>query len=268
MRNSKSPHSYPVVSCLMITMGRVRHCERAIHCYERQTYPNTELIVVDDSGKDLSRLLSSVPNVLYVQLSPTSSYVLGELRNIALEVARGKYLAQWDDDDWYHPERLRTQIAILEQGYDACCLQSTLMHVNTSEMVNKPYIGTLPKGIPGTIVHRCDDQIRYPSLSKGEDTEYLNKWCEKKYKIIPDRYRHLFIRCYHGDNTWSKDHFTRRLRNSISSSLEYFWCKFLMQDIYRHSRFDLSNEDQQSISLFKRDSVELGLLARSSLSCT
>ena len=34
---------------------------------------------------------------------------LGAARNLTVDTARGAYVCQWDDDDLYHPERLRIQ---------------------------------------------------------------------------------------------------------------------------------------------------------------
>ena len=40
--------SDPKVSCLMVTRQRYVFAQRAIACFRRQTYPNKELIIVDD----------------------------------------------------------------------------------------------------------------------------------------------------------------------------------------------------------------------------
>src|SRR5262245_50450534 len=98
----------PKVSCVMVTANRKALCRRAVRCFERQSYPNRELVVVDDGEQDLSEVLYSLSDrhVIYRRISPSADNVLGRLRNLALETATGTVIAQWDDDDWYHPERL------------------------------------------------------------------------------------------------------------------------------------------------------------------
>ena len=229
----------PTVSCLMVTANRRRLCRRAIRCYNRQTYPNRELVVVDDGEQDLTPALTAVPEqeLRYVELPSNEDYVLGHLRNVALDAASGELCAQWDDDDWYHPERLERQAQVLQDGNDACCLRGTLMHVDSPRYVDHPYIGYLDDGVPGTILHRRDPDIRYPEMRRAEDTAYLQEWRARRYALLPKSETHLFIRCYHGENTWEKDHFLTRIRNTIPDAIAYVWCQFVWDDIFRHPRF-------------------------------
>jgi glycosyltransferase involved in cell wall biosynthesis len=263
MDTSQEPanEAAPTVSCLMVTADRRRLCRRAICCYKRQTYPDRELVVVDDGEQDLLPVLSAVPDeeLTYVQLESDKNYTLGRLRNVALESANGQFMAQWDDDDWYHPERIETQAQVLRDGYEACCLQGTLMHIDSPKYVDHPYIGYLEDGVPGTIMHRSDPEIRYPEIRQAEDSAYLQKWKDKKYKIIKNK-THLFIRCFHGDNTWKKGHFLTRIRNTIPDALSYIWHKYFMKDMFEHSRFKISKKDKESFEKYIEDSSKLGLL--------
>lgn len=267
--NTKSDRPRYKVSCVMVTLGRIPFCKRAIRCFANQSYPNKELVVIDDSGNNLSPLFSplSSEDVHYVRLSPDSSYTLGELRNIGLEESSGRYIAQWDDDDWYHPERLNTQIEVLEKGYDACCLRSTLMHVHSKKLLNKPFLGSLRHGVPGTIVHRGDPAVSYPNLRRGEDSVFLNEWQSHRYTIVSPKYAYLFVRCYHGSNTWSKVHFKRRMRNNIISLAKYIWHKYIYGDIFSHPCFRICQKSRQSFKMFIRDSVDFGLIEEDSLQC-
>ena len=169
-------------------------------------------------------------------------------------------MAQWDDDDWYHPDRLRIQFEALEKGYDACCLSATLMHVDGAEMEDHPYIGWLPDGIPGTIMHVSDDSHRYPKERRGEDSCYLKFWMNKRYIKLGPKFSCLFIRCFHGSNTWGEHHFTRRIRNSPRSLLEYLWCKYVKRDLFAHSSFKLSPRALDAMKQFKKDSDAVGLV--------
>ncbi|WP_243664642.1 glycosyltransferase family A protein [Rhodothermus marinus] len=126
---------WPKVSCLMVTADRPHLVRRAIRSYLQQTYPNRELVVLDNGRQPLDEaLLAEVPadELVYARVEPRPDLVIGTLRNQALELARGDYIApQWDDDDWSHPERLMRQMQVLLSGdYDACTLAGTLMHVN------------------------------------------------------------------------------------------------------------------------------------------
>ena len=48
---------------------------------------------------------------------------LGDLHRISVAAAQGEYVVQWDDDDFYHPDRLTSQLAeIRRSGRPACVL--------------------------------------------------------------------------------------------------------------------------------------------------
>lgn len=254
--------SHKKVSCLMVTANRKNLARRAVNCFTNQSYPNKELVIIDDGDEDYSDILTDIPpeEIKYVRLKKEPDFVLGKLRNRSLDEANGDYLVQWDDDDWYHPERIATQAKILDEGYDACCISSALMHLDTEEFTDHPYIGILPDGIPGSIMHKRDNQIRYPETRRAEDTVYLKDWMEKKYYKLDDSYNHLFLRAYHGRNTWEQDHFKRRIRNSVAAFFEYYWYAYIKRDLFQHPRFKLTDEAQQAFGHYKKESKELGLL--------
>ena len=208
-------------------------------------------------------LLDCVPDeeLRFRQIVRTPELTLGDLRNEALGMATGTYIIpQWDDDDWYHPERIAAQVAKLEEGYDACALAGTLMHVNSSPYENRPYIGLLPDGVPPTIIHRRDDGIRYPSLARTEDTVYVGAWLKKKYTQLPPAASYLYIRSFHGANTWEVDHFLRRMRNTPLDTLRFGWYKYVRRDLFAHPRFRLTTLMQQAFDQYLEDSRRFDLL--------
>ncbi|MCC8197454.1 MAG: glycosyltransferase family 2 protein [Tannerellaceae bacterium] len=52
----------------------------------------------------------SSKNKNYQNTSPRKKLTLGELRNLCVQNADGKYICQWDDDDWYSEDRLQIQM--------------------------------------------------------------------------------------------------------------------------------------------------------------
>jgi glycosyltransferase involved in cell wall biosynthesis len=253
--------SLPLVSCVMITANRGQLVRRSVQCFSSQTYKNKELVVIDDGTEDLEPILQELApgQFKYLRLQKKDGQNLGFLRNVGLDEATGAYIAQWDDDDWYHPDRLSIQIAALESGYDACCLQATLMHLNVDPYLNHPYVGVLPNGVPGTIVHRNDPEARYPLEPRGEDTTFLDFWMQRRYHILPVHYSHLFIRCFHGNNTWEQVHFTRRIRNNLRDTLGYIWHANVRGNVFKHRRFKLSEAEKQAFSNYFAESQALRL---------
>lgn len=245
----------------MVTANRKSLAARAVRCFEQQTYANRELIVIDDGTEDYTELFRHLPpsQIRYMRDIPKGQ-VLGRLRNIALDAARGEYLIQWDDDDWYHPDRIRIQARTLTKGFDACCLGTSLMHLSDPQFRHLPYLGSLPNGIPGSIMHVRDSSIRYPEFEKAEDTVFLEQWRQRRYAKLPEELSHLFIRCYHGSNTWQQEHFMRRVRNSFPKAVRYYWYAWVIRDLSRHPAFRLPEACRQTYSEYLSVSRSLGLL--------
>lgn len=252
----------PKVSCLLVTADRPHLCRRALRSYRRQTYPNKELVVLDNGGQRIEHLLEDLPQdeVRYGHVERTPDLWIGGLRNRALEEATGTFvIPQWDDDDWSHPRRIERQAAVLQQGYDACTLRGTLMHVDSPAYFDHPFIGVLPDGVPPTIMHRRDAAIRYPNIRRTSDTAYVNRWREGRYAVLPRADAYLYLRYFHGDNLWEKEHFLRRIRNTPKDFLLYGWYRYVRGDLFAHPRFQLTETMEAAFEAFLQDSFAVGL---------
>lgn len=109
----------PLVSCIMPTGTRRSFVRHALAYFGRQDYEPRELVIVDDGRTPVADLAATDHRVRYLRLDDVLP--LGEKRNRACELARGDIIAHWDDDDWYPPHRLRTQVTRLQtQGAEVC----------------------------------------------------------------------------------------------------------------------------------------------------
>lgn len=246
----------PLISCVMVTRDRARLAARALRCLAAQTWPALELVVIDDGDEDYEPVLAPLRDrltVRYCKLRPTPGTRLGALRNLALDEARGELIAQWDDDEWYHPARLATQAnALLARDAIACVLQWTLMHVDTPAFADLPYRADAGLGTPGTIVHRRTP-VRYPNLARNEDGQFLALLARRGRVAALDRsHSHLFIRCFHGTNTWDARHFERRLRRTPIAALHWALAR-LRGDLRRHPQLQLTTDERHTIEAFMSD---------------
>lgn len=248
----------------MVTANRKNFFKRSLLSYQRQSYPNRELIIIDDSKQDLSQLIKNAEDekIQYIQLKKDPRNILGYLRNISLEASSGELITQWDDDDWYHPERLSIQAETILNGYDACCLGNTLMHIDSQSYFPYPYVSLFRNGTPGSIMHRKDPLIRYPILSRTEDDVYMKKWFKRRFKKLPDQYAYLFIRCFHGNNTWDRKHFLQQMRNTLPDQWNYYWKKYVLKDLFSHRRFQLDTKARESFQSYLADSFEAGIFEK------
>ena len=253
----------PTVSCLMVTADRPILAQRAILAYQQQTYPDKELVVLDNGEAPIQHLLADLPDkeVRYQYVEKEPGTWIGALRNQSLDLATGDLIVpQWDDDDWSHPERLDRQVAFLQRHeLDACTLAGTLMHVDNPRYFFHPFIGLLRGGVPPTILHRREDAIRFPNLRRTSDTTYTNAWQERRYAQLPVGDSYLYLRYFHGGNLWEEEHFLRRARNTPRDLLAWGWWRYVRRDPFRHPRFRLTPAMWAAFERYLRDSFRFDL---------
>ena len=98
------------VSCILATANRPDFLRQALRYYERQTWSEKELIIIDDSVSPYTGVLPR--GCCYIYLDARLN--LGAKLNLGIEKATGAIIQKWDDDDYYHPEFLTTTVAALE----------------------------------------------------------------------------------------------------------------------------------------------------------
>ncbi len=97
-----------LISSVIATGDRPGFLAQAVRYWQRQTHPNRELIIVDDSAA-ASNGASAGMRSIAVTRRP-----LGEKLNIGIDAARGDIIHKWDDDDIYGPNFLGTALDALE----------------------------------------------------------------------------------------------------------------------------------------------------------
>ena len=106
----------PLVSVVLITKDNFEPLQNAIDAILHQTYPNVEVVVVDDASEDpryLTLESGRDRNRFRVLRSTGSGGVLGVVRNMGIREARGSLVAFTDDDDVFLPTKLEEQVNTL-----------------------------------------------------------------------------------------------------------------------------------------------------------
>ena len=104
----------PLVSVIMPTHNHGTFLADAIDSVRKQTLEDFELIVIDDGSTDRTPEILATITDERVRCFRTANRGKSAARNFGLENARGKYLAFLDSDDLYHPEKLQSQVTVLE----------------------------------------------------------------------------------------------------------------------------------------------------------
>ena len=112
-----------MVTCICPTRARPTFIQRAIDCFLSQTWPDRELLILDEEFAPSLPGDPHLPGVRYERLR--TRLTVGAKRNLCCSRAHGDLIAHWDDDDWSAPGRLLDQIERLIDsdapmtGYDA-----------------------------------------------------------------------------------------------------------------------------------------------------
>ncbi len=102
-----------MVSVITPTHNRSRFLRRALHHFRRQDFREIEWLILDDSTEDAAPLQTSgQENIFYRRVS--QKLPIGTKRNILIEQARGEYIVQFDDDDYYAPHYVSHMVGALE----------------------------------------------------------------------------------------------------------------------------------------------------------
>jgi len=143
----------PIVSIIIPTYNRENYLAEAIQSVLCQTYPDFEIIVVDDCSTDNTAEVVKCFNderLKYIQLEKNSgsSHIP---RTTGFKAARGKYVALLDSDDyWTDPYKLQKQVDFLEANPDYSMVFHNAQIVNTIDLKDRKFLPLMDKTVFNT----------------------------------------------------------------------------------------------------------------------
>lgn len=128
-------NEFELVSIVIPTHNRQPLLERAINSARAQSWPNIEIIVVDDASSDstdsyLQREAKIDTRVRFIR-NDVSKGGAGA-RNAGIKLALGTFVAFLDDDDLWAPEKLTKQINLLKSNPSASSVSCSFMVEHSS----------------------------------------------------------------------------------------------------------------------------------------
>jgi glycosyltransferase involved in cell wall biosynthesis len=213
--------STPLVSCLTVTSDRLLLLKEAIACYCAQTWERRELVVVAAGTRryraavaDYARALAR-DDIRVIPVDEPAS--LGRLRNLSLDHARGELVCQWDDDDLYHPDRVRVQVDALLRADARGCFLTEHLQLFTEERALywidwkcNPRLPLDQQLVPGTLVARRHPSLRYPESGRdagsGEDNVVRTAVVAGGAVAPTAGHGPMYIYRFHGRNVTPREH--------------------------------------------------------------
>lgn len=108
----------PKISVLMPVYNGKKYLEIAILSILNQSFKDFEFIIVDDCSKDSSfKIIQKYAkkDKRIVALQNKVNLRATKTLNVGLAMARGKYVARMDADDWSYPDRFEKQFRFMEK---------------------------------------------------------------------------------------------------------------------------------------------------------
>jgi len=204
----KTKKTLPLISCIMPTRGRAHFVKQSIKYFNRQTYPNKELIIIYDQATDLPENIYQLSNVYLFKTAINSS--IGHKRNIALKHSRGEIIAHWDDDDWHSSKRLFEQVKPLLEGHaDISALYNTLFFNpfdwKAWQITPQLYQSIFVEGVHGgTLMYKTEwiGNTQFLDISLREDAIFLKALIDKGARLAKINGRNLYTYIRHNNNSW------------------------------------------------------------------
>jgi glycosyltransferase involved in cell wall biosynthesis len=121
----------PLISVIMPVFNASSYLLESIESILNQTFGNFEFIIIDDSSTDDSvRIIKSFHDDRIFLIQKKINTGLIECLNLAIKIAKGKYIARMDADDICFRERFEKQINFLETNIDYALVGSSALVMN------------------------------------------------------------------------------------------------------------------------------------------
>ncbi len=160
------------------------YISETINSIINQTYPNWELLLIDDCSTDntfiiVQKLISKHPNIKLIKNSTNLGAAI--TRNKGIEAAKGAYIAFLDGDDVWKPKKLETQLAFMNSNdcdvcfssYDLMNEDGTFLNTQVQALKTLPYKKLLKSNYVGNLtgIYNVEvlGKILSPNLQKRQD---------------------------------------------------------------------------------------------------
>lgn len=111
------PEGNPLVSIIVRTCGRPTVLRETLVSLRNQTYPNVEVVVVEDGPDCAGKMIKEEFSDLNIIYHPMGKNVgRSKAGNTAMELANGKYLNFLDDDDLFYADHVECLVRTLEKS--------------------------------------------------------------------------------------------------------------------------------------------------------
>lgn len=180
----------PLVSAIMLT-GRMPQwqVQLAVNCFANQTYPNKELIIINNAESQLQA--SALDLVLPVLEGRAIAHIVdteqlmsaGMCRNYGISAASGNILVQFDAHCWHSPYRIAEQLESLSKHESHMCMLTHALEYSYGSGL-ATYWSNRKRFLPNTMMTMRPKDDDYADVDKAEELSLLGKLIKSGYRPI------------------------------------------------------------------------------------
>lgn len=193
-------HQHPRISCICITGNRPLILQRAIACFEKQDYPDTELVLSYPEDDLLTKAvidqIEVSSNIKMIRLERIGEEDPLLSRNMAINAATGKYICIWHHEHWHHVNRISDQYRVLKRSPFKA---SILMHVLLFDFNSQQTYHSSYQNWQETLL--CEKQIllraSYMDIERIDDKPVLHFLSSENVLYHISQTPHLYIYIYY-----------------------------------------------------------------------
>ncbi|UQZ36915.1 glycosyl transferase family 2 [Paenibacillus sp. PK3_47] len=191
----------PLVSVVIPAYNRPGTLQTAIDSVLKQTYPNIEIIICDDSSNTgvqemMDPLLRTFPQIRYYK---NDRNLFLENWHKCFDLATGEYINYLMDDDLFHREKIAKMLYFYQNFEDVTLVTSYRQTINENGEIIPPLYATKKlyeetrvmdgKMLGNIVLSRCLNMIGEPTtvlFKKADLTEKFGVYQGKQYSLLND----------------------------------------------------------------------------------
>jgi Glycosyltransferases involved in cell wall biogenesis len=192
-----------MVSAILPTRARRDLAALAVESFLSQTYPDKELVVLDDKADPSFPQGIAHPLIRYQLHEKRLS--IGQKRNALCHLAKGELICHFDSDDWSHPGRIAHQLKLLLDSGKALCAYHSILFYGYGDRVTR-YPGKPGVNLGSSYLYKKQWWATHPFSEKdrpAEDWAFIKAALEEKELVSVDGTDYLVARIHEG-NTCKK----------------------------------------------------------------
>lgn len=241
----------PKVCVVMPVYNGAKTIELALKSLFYQTYANWNCVIVNDGSTDGTKeILDKIKDIRFKIIHLEKNRGRGYARQVCLDNATGDYLTYLDADDFYHSEKIKQQVDLLNEISDIC-----LVSCGQGSFDNKKNLKTI-RGIKNSGIQyfRLEDDFKFvpvtsmirlkaaidihynKNLNASEDVDFFSALLLNRKYLVHNQI--LYFYCEFESLTYSKiiEYNFNSIKRIIFNINTFRFIYFVSQLFYKTAR--------------------------------